>query len=71
MAAIVSGGYVVSSNRVGRSRNGTVFGGTGFAFAPDGALLAVTNPSDPLQVIEIDPERASRQRSEYPCYVRG
>lgn len=60
MAAIVSGSYVVSSNRVGRSRNGTVFGGTGFAFAPDGTFLAATDPSNPLQIIEIDPERAAR-----------
>lgn len=71
MAAIVSGSCVVSSNRVGRSRAGTVFGGTGFAFAPDGTLLAATDPSNPLRVVEIDPERAARQRSEYPCYVRG
>ncbi len=37
MAAIVSGCYVVSSNRVGISGSELEFGGKGFAFAPDGS----------------------------------
>ena len=43
MASLVSGAYVVSSNRIGRSRGGTQFGGGGFAYAPQGRLLAVTS----------------------------
>lgn len=70
MAAIVSGSYVVSSNRNSR-RDGGVFGGTGFAFAPDGELLATTDAANSLRIVEIDPERSIRQRKEYPCYVRG
>jgi N-carbamoylputrescine amidase len=31
MASLVSGAYVVSSNRIGRSRGGAQFGGVGFA----------------------------------------
>lgn len=69
MAALVSGNYVVSSNRSGRSRNGAKFGGAGFAFGPDGTLLATTDASNPLLVIDVDPDLATRQRSEYPCYV--
>lgn len=70
MAAIVSGSYVVSSNRSGR-RDGILFGGAGFAFAPDGELLASTDAANPLRIVEIDPERSIRQRKEYPCYVHG
>lgn len=70
MAAIVSGSYVVSSNRAGRSRGGVTFGGPGFAFAPDGTLLATTEPAKPLAAIDVDPDRAARQRNAYPCYVR-
>ncbi|MCW6510870.1 carbon-nitrogen hydrolase family protein [Lichenifustis flavocetrariae] len=69
MAAIVSGSYIVSSNRVGTSDQGTIFGGAGFAFGPDGSLLATTDAQRPLLVVEVDPERSRRQRLAYPCYV--
>lgn len=69
MAALVSGSYVISSNRSGRASNGTVFGGAGFAIAPGGTLLATTDAANPLLVVEVDPARAARQRNEYPCYV--
>lgn len=70
MAAIVSGSYVVSSNRVGLSRGGLMFGGAGFAFHPDGTLIAMTTASDPLLAITLDPAVSARQRKEYPCYVQ-
>jgi N-carbamoylputrescine amidase len=69
MAALVSGSYVVSSNRVGRSRGGAVFGGAGFAFAPDGTLLSMTDAAKPLLAVDVALELAIRQRSQYPCYV--
>ena len=69
MAAIVSGSYVVSFNRVGTSDRGVIFGGAGFAFAPDGALLAVTSAQEPLLVIDLDQEVSARTRLTYPCYV--
>lgn len=71
MAAIVSGSYVVSSNRTGHSPGGARFGGTGFAFAPDGSLLATTDVANPLRIVEVDPERSVQQRGRYPCYVQG
>jgi N-carbamoylputrescine amidase len=69
MAAIVSGSYVVSSNRVGPSNEGVTFGGAGFAYHPDGSLLAMTTPAEPLLVIDVEPEVSARQRASYPCYV--
>ena len=69
MAALVSGSYVVSSNRYGRSKGGTVFGGAGFAFGPGGILLSTTDSANPLLIVDVEPELAVRQRSEYPCYV--
>ena len=70
MAAIVSGAYVVSSNRVGTAAAGPVFGGVGFAFAPDGAPLTATTPSEPLVVLDIDAAASARQKAAYPCYVQ-
>jgi N-carbamoylputrescine amidase len=69
MASLVSGAYVVSSNRVGRSRGGTHFGGGGFAYAPRGRLLAMTAPANPVQTLELDPKIAASAQRAYPCYV--
>jgi N-carbamoylputrescine amidase len=69
MASLVSGAYVVSSNRVGRSRGGTRFGGGGFAYAPHGRLLMTTDQANPMQVFELDAEMSMSARLEYPCYV--
>jgi N-carbamoylputrescine amidase len=69
MAALVSGCYVVSSNRVGPSDGGPVFGGTGFAYGPGATALGETTPDQALTVVEIDPALSRKQKSEYPCYV--
>lgn len=69
MAAIVSGSCVVSSNRSGRSKGNAIFGGSGFAFEPDGTPLSITDPTNPLLVVDVKPEVTARQRGEYPCYV--
>ena len=69
MASLVSGAYVVSSNRVGRSRGGTQFGGGGFAYAPQGRLLAVTDPANPVRSLDLDPKMSTFAQSAYPCYV--
>lgn len=69
MAAIVSGSYVVSSNRAGGSAGGPAFGGRGFAFAPDGSLLGETSATEPLRIVDLDAAAARRQKAEYPCYV--
>ncbi len=69
MAAIVSGAYLVSSNRVGSGDGEQVFGGKGFAFAPDGSLVIETSATAPLVVVDIDPAVARQQKTAYPCYV--
>jgi N-carbamoylputrescine amidase len=69
MASIVSGAYVVSSNRVGRSKGGTRFGGGGFAYAPQGRLLALTVPNNPVQTVELDLKVSAFAQRAYPCYV--
>ena len=69
MASLVSGAYVVSSNRTGRSRGGTRFGGGGFAYAPQGRLLAVTTRANPLRTLDLDPEETAVAQRTYPCYV--
>lgn len=69
MASIVAGAYVASSNRIGRSKGGTRFGGGGFAYAPQGRLLAVTASNNPVQTVELDLKVSAFAHREYPCYV--
>lgn len=69
MASLVSGAYVVSSNRVGSGKGGTVFGGGGYAYAPHGKLLAMTDATRPIQILELDSSVAAAAQREYPCYV--
>ncbi|HEY3813961.1 MAG TPA: carbon-nitrogen hydrolase family protein [Caulobacteraceae bacterium] len=69
MAAIVSGCWVVSSNRAGVSRNGARFDGGGFVFDPTGALVGVTSAQQPLLVVDVDAAASERQKSAYPCYL--
>lgn len=70
MAALVSGAYVVSSNRVGSTDAGTAFGGGGFAYAPGGELLAETAAAFPLRTFHLDTAHAASAQRGYPCYVR-
>jgi len=69
MAAIVSGCYVVSSNRVGKATNELAFGGKGFAFAPDGSLISETSPDNPVISFDLDLDFVEKQQKQYPCYV--
>jgi N-carbamoylputrescine amidase len=69
MASLVSGAYVVSSNRVGHSKSGTHFGGGGFAYAPQGRLVAATTSTNPLQILDLDPNVSKIAQGSYPCYV--
>ena len=69
MASLVSGAYVVSSNRVGCAKGGTRFGGGGYAYAPHGRLLSVTDMAHPVQILELGPTAVSSAQREYPCYV--
>jgi len=70
MAAIVSGCYVVSSNRVGKFDDDLIFGGKSFAFAPDGILISETTAESPVVSFELDFGKVESQQKEYPCYVK-
>jgi N-carbamoylputrescine amidase len=71
MAAIVSGCYVLSSNRAPQTNEtGSNFGGRGFAYSPTGELLGETTPSTPFVTIDIDLARVAEAQRGYPCYVR-
>lgn len=70
MAAIVSGCFVVSSNRKGSASTGVpTFGGGGMAFAPNGEQIGETGPGQELLSFDLDRKRVATQQALYPCYV--
>ena len=69
MAAIASGCYVVSSNRVGSNSGGPTFGGGAYAFAPDGSLLSESDEERSIVVFDLSNAVAEEQKCRYPVYV--
>lgn len=69
MAALVSGCWVASSNRVGTDGRGESFGGRGWIFAPDGELVAETTEDEPVAAVELELEAVERAKATYPRYV--
>jgi N-carbamoylputrescine amidase len=70
MAAIVSGCYVLSSNRGGTDARGQVFGGAGWVIAPGGEVVAESSATTPVVFHEIDTAAVERAQKDYPCYVK-
>src|SRR5882672_9349841 len=68
VAAVASGCYCLSSNRV-QSDGGC--GGVGWIIEPDGALLARTSNVEQFCTREIEPSRSRLARKTYPRYVFG
>lgn len=70
MAAVVSGAYVLSSNRSGTDARGQTFGGTGLIVDPAGDVVGQTSQAAPVAFGEIDIGLVAKAQEEYPCYVR-
>lgn len=71
MAAIASGCYVLSSNRVSRAAGSEPrFGGRGFAYSPTGEFLGETTEAVPVISVDIDKALVADAQRNYPCYVR-
>lgn len=68
-AAISSGAYCLSANRVGLSEAGTQFGGAGWIIDPDGEVLAVTSEEEPFITLEIDLALTQHAKTTYPRNV--
>jgi len=71
MAAIVSGCYVLSSNRVSRATAPAPrFGGRGFIYSPSGELVGETTAATPVVSANIDVALVAEAQRSYPCYLR-
>jgi N-carbamoylputrescine amidase len=63
MTAIVSGAFVISSNRVGGDLG---FNGKGWVISPDGKVLALTCSSKPFVTVDVDIDKAEKAKQTYP-----
>lgn len=68
-AAVVSGAYVLSSNKVSPSHSSLQFGGQAWVVDPDGQVLGLTSPDSPFLTVEIDLQAAQSAKQTYPRYV--
>jgi N-carbamoylputrescine amidase len=68
-AAVTSGCYVASSNRVGVDENGQEFGGRGWIIDPVGDVIAETSAEHPVVAAELDLGLVAEAKHGYPAYV--
>jgi len=70
MSALVSGSYVVSSNRRGpMATSDELFGGVGMVYAPGGVQIGETSEKNNRIVFDLDPKASAERRKHYPCNV--
>jgi predicted amidohydrolase len=66
VAAVRSGAYCVSSNRVDPSG---ACGGESWVISPEGEVLATTTPTSPFATVDVDLTAWEETRGGYPRYV--
>jgi N-carbamoylputrescine amidase len=69
VAAVVSGAYSLSSNRVSQAGQAVDLGGQGWIVGPDGEVLGLTSRERPFMTLALDLEAAERAKRTYPRYV--
>jgi len=68
-AAVVSGAFALSSNRVDPGNQPEEFGGRGWVIGPDGQTLGQTSRQHPFVTVEIDLSEAEDAKRTYPRNV--
>ena len=68
-AAVVSGAFCISSNRINLSGKGADLGGQGWIVGPDGDVLGETTQKKPFVTVDVDLKKAEHAKKTYPRYV--
>lgn len=69
-AAIVSGAFVLSSNRISGDGEQADLGGQGWIVGPNGKVLGLTSANHPFLTLDLDIEKAEKAKQTYPRYVK-
>jgi N-carbamoylputrescine amidase len=68
-AAVVSGAFVLSSNRTSQAGEKADLGGQGWIVGPNGKVLGLTSRETPFLTLELDLHKADEAKQTYPRYV--
>jgi predicted amidohydrolase len=68
-AAILSGAFSLSSNRVSAPASPEDYGGAGWIIGPDGDVLAITSRQQPFITVDLDLQQAEHAKKTYPRYM--
>ena len=68
-AAVVSGAFALSSNRISREDEPFDLGGQGWIVSPNGKVLGITSPEEPFLTLDLDLGKAIEAKYTYPRYV--
>lgn len=69
-AAVVSGAYNLSSNKVSPPGTQPQFGGQGWVVNPDGMVLSLTSAEQPFVTVNLDLSSADAAKTTYPRYIQ-
>jgi N-carbamoylputrescine amidase len=69
-AAVVSGAFALSSNKISREGKEADLGGQGWILGPNGKVLGLTSHEQPFLTLELDLKKADQAKQTYPRYVK-
>lgn len=69
-AAVVSGTFVLSSNRTSQAGEKADLGGQGWIVGPNGRVLGLTSREAPFLTLDLDLHKADQAKQTYPRYVK-
>jgi len=69
-AAVVSGAFVLSSNKINREEDKADLGGQGWIVGPNGKVLGLTSHEHPFLTLDLDLAKAEKAKETYPRYVK-
>ena len=69
-AAVVSGAFVLSSNKINREEDEADLGGQGWIVGPNGKVLGLTSHEHPFLTLDLDLTKAEKAKETYPRYVK-
>lgn len=69
-AAVVSGAFTLSSNKISKEGENADLGGQGWIVGPNGKVLGLTSHEHPFLTLDLDLTKAEKAKETYPRYVK-
>jgi N-carbamoylputrescine amidase len=70
VAAVVSGAFSLSSNKISKEGENADLGGQGWIVGPNGKVLGITSHEHPYLTLDLDLTKAEKAKETYPRYVK-